>query len=273
MDGLGRVRRCGFLLTAVPRDGPAVGVVVRPGVGPLATPPKLVLHRPHAPLGRLGRLVPGRTGLLERRRGNRAAGGLYVRQRAEARVGHRSDQVPGHHGGGSGQVDQAGLQRRRHLRQRRPGQWHAGLGGVPAGPVEQLGDQVLALRGQAPQLVGVELGLRLAQLPAHREQLLHPVAPVPGERVDQPGARRRPAQRLQLAGQVAVAGRAGLAHQLVPGDDEPGRRHEVQLGGDLVGLGQTHPHHDARIAPALQSPSAVMTSGPVRGTLSGKTRR
>ena len=79
------------------------------------------------------------------------------------------------------------------LGQRRLGRVHAGLGSVPAGPVEELGDQVFALRGQAPQLVAVELGLCLAQLPAQREQLLQPRPLIAGEYVDQPGARRRPA--------------------------------------------------------------------------------
>src|SRR4029453_12977531 len=65
------------------------------------------------------------------------------------------------------------------------------------------------------------------------------------EQVDQPGTQCGPAQASQLIGQLPVSSRVRLADQLVPGSDEPGRWHQVELAGALVRLGPPHRSPDS----------------------------
>ena len=92
-------------------------------------------------------------------------------------------------------------------------------------------DELVPLAIEPTQVVAGQRVLRRAQLIAEVQELGQPLGALPGELVDQPGARRRALERLDRLGEVGIAlrvlrrGVAGLG-ELVGGQ-------RVQLVGDL----------------------------------------
>ena len=112
-----------------------------------------------------------------------------------------------------------------------------GLASV-AGELERVacqgGDDPAALLRQPPQVFVGQVGLGLAQLRAHGEQLRYLLVTLADEEVGQPGAGARPAEPFDGIGQLPLTGAPRLRRPLVALGHKIARRHPVELAGHRV---------------------------------------
>jgi hypothetical protein len=165
-------------------------------------------RRRSGPAGVLGSARPSPAarrrgaGAGQRDRAGEVDGGV-----AEPGVVERPRQAAARDGGRGLRVRERGAQRLLDLALDRVAHRVAELPGERPGLPRDGGDDLVALAAEVLELVGVELGLRLAQRGADGEELVELAGLVARQLVQQPGGGRRLAEPADRLRQVLVAGR------------------------------------------------------------------